>query len=82
MNDNYRYIDIIESANDRQPFCSCGRSTEPVYRDGVVWLECSSFHEERRSRLARAVATVTALSHVHERIIEIPPADEAMAQAA
>jgi hypothetical protein len=80
--DNYQYIDLIESANDRQPFCACGRPTEPVYRDGVVWLECSSFRQPPQSRLARFAAAVTALSHVHERIVEIPASDEALAPAA
>lgn len=68
--DTTKLIDLIESANDRQPFCGCGRPTEPVYRDGAVWLECSSFREEPRTRLARMLSAVSALTHVHERIID------------
>ena len=42
MINNHQLVDIIERANDAQPVCPCGRHTTPVYRDGAVWLECSS----------------------------------------
>ncbi len=82
MIDTYRIIDIIESANDRQPFCDCGRPTEPVYRDGAVWLECSSLRDVPGGRAARLMATLTSIAHVHQRIVDVPPADEVLAGAA
>jgi hypothetical protein len=80
--DNHRLIDIIEEANDRQPYCACGRPTEPVYRDGYVWLECSSLRQAPGSRLARVAAAVNALAHVHERIVDVPAPDGSLAPAA
>jgi hypothetical protein len=66
-------VDIIERAHDAQPFCACGQHTTPVWRDGVVWLECASLSEPAEGRLARFRAAVTAPAHTHERIIEVPP---------
>ncbi len=82
MDDNERLIDIIERTNDARPFCGCGRATEPVYRDGAVWLQCSSFREERSGRIARLRATVAAAVHVHEMIVDVPAADGVLAGAA
>jgi hypothetical protein len=82
VNDNYRLIDIIEAANDRQPYCGCGRPTEPVYRDGYVWLECSSLRQTSSGRLARVATAVTSLAHVHERIVDVPTPGESLAPAA
>jgi hypothetical protein len=80
--DNFRLIDIIEEANDRQPYCECGRPTEPVYRDGYVWLECSSLRQTPSGRLARVAAAVTSLAHVHERIVDVPAPEGALEPAA
>ncbi len=82
MSDNYRLIDVIESANDRRPFCDCGRPTEPVYRDGVIWLECSSLREPRTGRVARIWNTLTTGAHAHERIVDVPAAEERLPSAA
>ena len=71
---NNQVVETIELAHDARPFCSCGRHTTPVWRDGVVWLECASISDTREGRLARILAAVTAPSHVHERIVEVPAA--------
>ena len=63
-------VDYIEDANNRQPYCECGRHTEPVYHDGVIWLECSSLREPPSGRFARLVRAVTGPTHVHERLVE------------
>jgi hypothetical protein len=60
----------IEYANNRQPYCECGRYTEPVYRDGAIWLECTSLREPPAGRLARLARALTGPYHVHERIVE------------
>ena len=72
MYDQSRVVDLIEQANDARPFCPCGRHTTPVWRDGVVWLECSSISEPRDGVVARIVATATAPGHLKFPIIEIP----------
>jgi hypothetical protein len=79
---NHQLVDVIEQANDRQPFCGCGRPTEPVYRDGYVWLECSSLRDAPRTRLARVVAAITLPTHVHEKIIDVAPPEEGLPTAA
>jgi hypothetical protein len=81
VNDNYRLIDLIESANDRLPFCECGRPTEPVYRDGVIWLECSSLREPPTNRMARILRTISSGAHVHLPIVDLPQ-DEPLPSAA
>ena len=63
-------VDYIEYANNRQPYCECGRHTEPVYRDGAIWLECSSLREPPAGRLARIARAVTGPYHVREHLIE------------
>jgi len=67
-------IDLIERANDARPFCPCGWPTTPVWRDGVVWLECASLREPRDGRIARLIAAATAPAHVHEPIVQVPAA--------
>jgi hypothetical protein len=68
---NRDLVETIENAHDAQPFCSCGRHTSPVWRDGAVWLDCASISDTRETRLARILYAVTALSHTHERIVEV-----------
>lgn len=76
MFNNHQIVDIIERANDAQPVCPCGRHTTPVYRDGAVWLECSSLTKPREGFVQRAIASVTALAHIHARIVDVPEASE------
>lgn len=73
MIDNSRLVDMIERANDARPVCYCGRHTTPVWRDGAVWLECASLSDPREGRLGRVWAAVTAPTHTHERIVDVPP---------
>lgn len=69
-----KIVDIIERAIDAQPYCACGRHTMPVWRDGVIWLECASRSDPPKVRLARLVAVLMAPVHTHARIIDVPPA--------
>jgi hypothetical protein len=71
MFDHTRAVDIIEKAVDAHPFCSCGRHTTPVWRDGVVWLECSSLGEPREGVVARLVAAATSPAHVRAPIVSV-----------
>lgn len=82
MNDTSHLIDLIEQANDRRPFCECGRPTEPVYRDGTIWLECHALREPRTGRLARFWGLLSEGPHVHERIVDVPAAEEPLPTAA
>ena len=72
MNTNRQIVDMIERANDAEPFCACGRHTTPVERDGVVWLECASLSDAHEGRLARLFAALTAPAHTRVAIVEIP----------
>jgi hypothetical protein len=72
MYDQARVVDLIEKANDARPFCPCGRHTTPVWRDGVVWLECSSLSEPRDGVVARLVAAASAAVHVRTAIVAVP----------
>ncbi len=80
MYDQSRVVDLIEKANDARPFCPCGRHTAPVWRDGVVWLECSSLSDPREGVVARIVAAAIAPVHVKFPIIDVP--DEGVPLAA
>ena len=68
MNADRQIVDMIERANDAEPFCACGRHTTPVEHDGVVWLECASLGDAHEGRLARLVAALTAPSHTRVAI--------------
>ena len=70
--DHTRAVDLIEKAVDARPFCSCGRHTTPIWRDGVVWLECSSLGEARDGVVARLVAAATSPAHVRTPIVTVP----------
>lgn len=72
MYDRSHVVDLIEKAADARPFCPCGRHTTPVWRDGVVWLECSSLSQPRDGFVARVVAAATAPSHIKVPIIDVP----------
>ena len=74
MSDRSRIVDVIEKANDARPFCPCGHHTTPVWRDGVVWLECASLSEPRDGVVARVIAAATAPIHVRSPIIDVPAA--------
>lgn len=68
-----RIVDMVERANDAQPFCPCGSHTTPVWRDRAIWLECASLHQPRRGRLGRLLAVVGATAHTRDRIVAAPP---------
>jgi hypothetical protein len=74
MTDNRQIVDMIERANDAQPYCPCGWHTTPVWRDGVVWLECASLSEPRESLVDRLIAQLTSPVHIHFAIVEAPAA--------
>lgn len=65
-------VDYIEEANDRRPYCECGRNTEPVYRDGAIWLDCTSLREPAAGRLARLLAIPFGPVHVHDHLMDAP----------
>jgi len=65
-------IDLIERASDARPYCSCGSHTTPVWRDGVVWLECASITEPDGSAIRRLFSAMTGAWHVHHRIVDVP----------
>src|SRR4029078_4581397 len=71
MYDHARAVDLIEKSVDARPFCSCGRHTTPVWRDGVVWLECSSLSDPRDGVVARFLAVATSPTHVRAPIVSI-----------
>jgi hypothetical protein len=74
MTNDRQLVDMIERANDDQPFCACGWHTTPVWRDGAIWLECASLSEKHEGRLARLVAAASARIHAHVRIVDVPAA--------
>ena len=65
-------VDMIERANDAEPFCACGRHTTPIERDGVVWLECASLSDGHQGRLARLLAALTSPAHTRVAIVDVP----------
>jgi hypothetical protein len=68
-------IDLIERASDARPYCACGSHTTPVWRDGIVWLECASITEPDGSAIRRILSAVTAPWHVHIPIVDVPAVD-------
>jgi hypothetical protein len=77
--DKSHVVDLIERANDARPFCPCGRHTTPVWRDGVVWLECASLSDERDGIVARVLAAATSPIHIKSAIVDVPAADSQLA---
>lgn len=74
MNHDRSIVDYIERAIDARPWCPCGWHTTLVWRDGAIWLECASV-TEAAGALARLVAWVSAPTHVHTRLIDVPGPD-------
>jgi len=74
MYDQSSVVDLIERANDARPFCPCGRHTTPVWRDGVIWLECASLSDPRESAISRLFAAATAPAHIKIHIADAPAA--------
>ena len=72
MNDDTRIIDMIERASGATPYCACGWHTTPVWRDGVVWLECASLSGPRPGLVRRLIDAATSPAHVHASIVEVP----------
>jgi hypothetical protein len=74
MINDRQIVGLIEQINDEQPFCPCGMHTTPVWRDGVVWLECASLSKPRRHRITRILAEVLDPAHVRKHIVDVPAA--------
>lgn len=72
MFDHARAVDLIEKAVEARPYCSCGRHTTLLWRDGVVWLECASLGDRRDGVVARFVAAATAPAHIRTPIVAVP----------
>jgi len=72
MSHETQIIDLIERASDARPYCPCGSHTTPVWRDGVVWLECATISHPDGSTLRKLLSTVTGAWHVHDPIVEAP----------
>jgi hypothetical protein len=72
MIDRLSMIDLIDQAQHDVPFCSCGRHTTAVWRDGAVWLECASLGESREGLIRRIVASLAAPMHARMRVVESP----------
>ncbi len=72
MTTNTQIVDLIERANDAEPFCSCGRHTTPVAHDGAIWLECSSLGDRPEGRVRRLIAALAAPTHTRTRIVDVP----------
>jgi len=80
MTDSRHIVDLIEQASDAQPYCACGWHTSPVWRDGVVWLDCASLNEPRHGIVRRILAAATEPAHVHFEIVNAPaPTTESVA---
>ena len=62
-------VDLIDRANDATPFCPCGSHTTPVWRDGIVWLDCASLVEPAPGALRRLLQVLAP--HVHEVIVNL-----------
>jgi hypothetical protein len=62
-------VDLIEQANDATPFCPCGAHTTPVWRDGIVWLDCSTLVEPPAGAIRRLLNAMVA--HVHREIVDL-----------
>ena len=67
-------VDLIERVSDAHPMCACGSHTTAIWRDGVVWLDCATLLAPRHGRLERLLAAVTAPVHLHQAIVNVPPA--------
>ena len=70
--DQSRIVDRIEQAGADRPYCSCGRHTTAVWREGTVYLECATLGEPRRGLAGRIAGLVTG--HVREAIVDVPAA--------
>jgi hypothetical protein len=71
MNHDCQLVDLIERANDARPYCPCGRPTEPVYRDGALWLDCRALHERPEGRVRRLFAVLTEGPHLHQWLADV-----------
>jgi hypothetical protein len=69
--ENQRAVDVIERAERSAPYCHCGRHMIAVAEGQQVWLACSSRTEEKTG-LSGFLARVTAFSHTHRMIMELP----------
>ena len=72
MSHDTQIIDLIERASDARPYCPCGSHTTPVWRDGVVWLECATISHPDGTTLRKLFSSFTGAWHVHVPIVEVP----------
>jgi len=74
MSQETQIIDLIERASDARPYCPCGSHTTPVWRDGVVWLECATVSDPDGGAFRKLFAALAGARHVHVPIVEVPAA--------
>jgi hypothetical protein len=72
MSQHTQIIDLIERASDARPYCPCGSHTTPVWRDGVVWLECATISHPDGGAWRKLFASATSAWHVHVAIVDVP----------
>ena len=72
MIDNNKALDLIEQAQNRTFFCSCGQPTSAVGRPGGVWLECFSLQSPRKSMFRRILSADIGV-HTRELIVDLTP---------
>ena len=77
MHSNAGLVDLIERSWNAHPTCQCGAHTTLVWRDGIVWLECSTLAVPPVGRVRRVLNVMQP--HVHEAIVDVPDRQTAAA---
>jgi hypothetical protein len=72
--DNQHFLNQIEDAERRLPFCEqCGRPTTVTEHDQALWLECPSL-AHGRSGLRSLLSLDFASLHTRRSIVDLPAA--------
>jgi hypothetical protein len=81
--ENLRAVDLIERAQQKSPYCSCGAMNAPVAHGDIIWLECRRRSLSRNHPQGFLARLSQGIGHTRREIVELsrPPAPSAENQS-
>ena len=67
----WQALEQMEQAQRATPFCTCGRPTRVVERDGSVWLECPALGPTSGGLFSRLAALLGPFEHTRSPLVDL-----------
>ena len=71
MIDTQTVLEMIESADHVEPFCTCGAPTQVIARGSRLWLACSTIVADEGHPRSRILGRLAHAGHTNRLLIEL-----------